>query len=312
MNVFLTLMKREVLENQNGYIRVPLILAGITVVLVLLAMMGVGELNFVENIDRHRVENFGQALELAHQEKGVQLPSAIAVGYWALSIITWMAFPFVIFFSLLGSLYEERRDRSILFWKSMPIDDWQEVLAKLLSPVFIAPATFLVVTIAAQLVIAVILSLVSLFQGGPVLELWPLGLMIIGWFSAISHYLVLALWALPLFGWLLFVSSFANRMPFLWAILTPVVLIVIEGMFFETSELARWIGIHLGGWQDFAFNGFGRNMDLDGPRELFQLLTSGWQLDALGYTLTSLSFWFGIVVATGFFIGATEMRKRAT
>ncbi|WP_262695966.1 hypothetical protein [Kordiimonas aquimaris] len=312
MNIFLTLMKREVLENQNGYIRVPVILAGITISLVILAMLGVGELNFVNSMDHHEVENFGDALSLAQQEEGDELPAAVTVGYWALSMITWMAFPFVVFFSLLGSLYEERRDRSILFWKSMPVDDWQEVLAKLLAPVFIAPATFLAVTIAAQLTIALIISVVTLFQGGPVLELWPVGLMIVGWFTAFMHYLILAVWALPLFAWLLFVSSFANRMPFLWALLTPAVLIAIEAMFFETTELVRWIAIHMGGWQEFAFDGFGRDVDIDGPQELFRMMTSGWQGEALSYTLTSGSFWFGTIIAVGFFFGATEMRKRAT
>ena len=311
MNVFLTLLKREVLESQNGYIRVPVILAGITIALVVLAMLGVGELNFVKSMDNVEVENFGQALELAKQKEAGELPSAVAVGYWALSIITWMAFPFVVFFALLGSLYEERRDRSILFWKSMPIDDWQEVLAKLLAPVFIAPAAFLVITIAAQLVIALIISIVTLFQGGPVLELWPVSLKIVGWFTALSHYLVVALWALPLCAWLLFVSSFANRMPFLWAILAPVVLIAIEGMFFETAELGRWIAIHMGAWQDLAFDNF-QDIDIDGPRDLFQAMTSGWQADAYLYTLSSMEFWFGVVIAVGFFFGAVEMRKRAT
>lgn len=310
MSIFIPLLKREVLEGTNGYIRVPAILAAITVVLVVLSAAGVGGFIDVDGLERKGIENFADMLNRAQAEESDQLSAAITIGYWSMSLLTWMAFPFVVFFSLLGSLYEERRDRSILFWKSMPVDDWQEVLAKLIAPVLIAPITFLGVAIAAQLLIALFLSIVTLFQGGPVLVLWPLGLMITSWFTVVSHYLVYILWALPLLTWLLFVSSFANRMPFLWALLTPAVLIAIEGMFFETATLAKWIGYHLGGWQEYAYDT--RGMDINGPRDVLEAITSGWQLQAYGYSFTSLGFWFGLIVAAAFFYGATEMRKRAS
>lgn len=313
MNTYIALVKREILDGKNGYIRVPLILAGLTVALVILSSLGLGELNLIKEMDNHRVENLGQALELAQAEEGRELPAAVTVGYWMLSVLTWMAFPFVVFFSLLGSLYEERRDRSILFWKSMPVDDWQEVLVKLFTTVLVAPLIFLAVAIAAQLIIAFFLSFVVLFQGGPVLALWPLGLMISSWFSAIGHYVIWALWALPVLAWVLFVSAYASRLPFMWAILTPIVIIIAEGMFLETTVFAEWIGRQLGGWQEWAFSrdDFDR-IDVDGPSDMLSLLFGAAQWEALKYSLMSSRFWFGLVVAAGFVFGAIELRKRAT
>lgn len=310
MNIYPALVKREVLDGKNGYIRVPVILAAITIVLVVLAAAGVGELNLVDDFDRHHVENLGDALNIAKEKEGHELPAGVTVGYWMLSVLTWMAFPFVVFFSLLAALYEERRDRSILFWKSMPVDDWQEVLVKLFVPVVVAPLIFLGVTIAAQLVIAFFLSFVVLFQGGPILELWPVGLMLSSWISAIGHYLIWALWALPLMAWVLFVSAYASRLPFMWAILVPAVIMIGEGMFFDTHSVARWIGIQLGGWQDFAFADTGRN--IDGPRDVLSMLFGRAQWDALTYSIANLQFWFGLLVAGGFTYGAIELRKRAS
>ncbi len=310
MNTYIALVKREILDGKNGYIRVPAILAAITIVLVVLSASGLGELNLVEDFDRHEIENIGDALAMAKEREGAELPAAVTVGYWMLSVLTWMAFPFVIFFSLLGSLYEERRDRSILFWKSMPVDDWQEVLVKLFTTVLIAPLIFLAVTIAAQLIIAFFLSIVVLFQGGPVMSLWPLGLMISSWFSAIGHYVIWALWALPALAWVLFVSAYASRLPFMWAVLVPIVIIAAEGMFFETYEVARWIAIQLGAWQDFAFQGVHPN--IEGPRDVLGLVFGRAQWEAFTYSVTSGRFWFGLVIAAGFVFGAIELRKRAT
>lgn len=308
MNTSIALIKREILDGKNGYIRVPLILAALTVSLVLLTSVGVGELNFIDDFDRTEIQNFGEGLEIAKAEKGDELPAAVTVGYWALSVLTWMAFPFVVFFSLLGSLYEERRDRSILFWKSMPVDDWQEVLAKLFTTVIVCPMIFLAIAIAAQLTIAFLLSIVVLFQGGPVSSLWPVGLMLSSWFSALGHYVLWALWALPVLAWVMFVSAYANRLPFMWAILTPLVLVIAESMFFDTHTIISWIGIQLGGWQDIAFAHY--EDSVSGPRDVLNVIFGRAQWDGLGYSLASPRFWTGLVIAGGFVFGSIELRKR--
>jgi len=311
MKIFKALVMREILDGKNGYIRVPVILAGITIALLVLSSLGFGNVMHFDGMEKEGIENLGDAMALVVEKKGADMPAAITIGYWGMTMLPWVAFPFVVFFSLLGSLYEERRDRSILFWKSMPTADWQEVLAKLFVPIVVAPLIFLAVVIAAQLLIAIFMSLIVLVQGGPMLEMWPLGLMIQSWFAAISMYYIHALWVLPLLAWVALVSAYANRMPFLWAILAPAILVAIEGIFFDTTRIARWIAIHLGGWMDIAFHNFGDHHRIDGPRDVLAALLGGPQLHAIGYTLSSLHFWAGLIIAGGFVYAAIEMRKRA-
>ncbi|WP_286828848.1 MULTISPECIES: hypothetical protein [Kordiimonas] len=313
MNTFTALIKREILDGMNGYIRVPAILAALSVFLVIVSTIGFGAtIEFDGVFDRHpEVSNLGEAVEMAaNSDKGEhELPAAVTLSYWVMGGISWVALPFVIFFSLLSSLYEERRDRSILFWKSMPVADWQEVLAKLVTPVVVAPLVFLGVAVAAQLLIAFFLSIVVLFQGGPVLEMWPLATMLGTWAVFVTQYAVSTLWVLPLLAWVLFVSSYASRLPFMWAVLPPAVIAAVEGILFETTRFLEWFGVHLGGWQAYAYHDL--NPDIDGPRDFLNLVFGGVQMEGLTYTLSSGQFWLGLVIAGGFVYGAIEMRKRA-
>ncbi|MEX0298389.1 MAG: hypothetical protein AB3N28_04920, partial [Kordiimonas sp.] len=146
MNILKALVKRELLDGKNGYLRVPAILAGITVVLLVLSALGFGNMIEFHGMQHEGIENLRDAVEKLHEKEPENAPAAIAVGYWGMSALAWMAFPFVVFFSLLGALYEERRDKSILFWKSMPVADWQEVAVKLFVPVIVAPLVFLAVS----------------------------------------------------------------------------------------------------------------------------------------------------------------------
>lgn len=313
MNTFTALIRREILDGQNGYVRAPVILAALAVALVVLSTITVGaELEFQEVVSDDKVRSLGELLEHAQQSEEGQheLPAIVALSYWVMGGLSWVALPFVVFFSLLSSLYEERRDRSILFWKSMPVPDWQEVIAKLLTPVVIAPLIFLAVAVVAQLAVAICFSVVVLFQGGPVLELWPLGFMLWGWLSFFPDMVFWALWALPLFAWVLFVSSYASRLPFLWVVLPIVLIGAIEGIFLESTFFLEWIGMHFGGGVLEAQFGH-MDMDIDTPREFYDVILGASQFDMAINSLANPQFWIGILIAAGLIYGSIEMRKRA-
>lgn len=313
MNIFPALIKREFLDGQNGYIRVPLVLAALSIFLVIVSTIGFGAtIEFDGVFDDHEIQNLGQALEqAAGSRRGeTELPAAVTLSYWVMGGISWVALPFVVFFTLLGSLYEERRDRSILFWKSMPVDDWQEVLVKFITPVFLAPVIFLAIAIASQLIVALFLSIVVLFQGGPILELWPLGSMIGSWFYFGTLYFTQTLWVLPVMAWVLFVSAYASRLPIMWALMPPAIIIAVEGILFETTTFLRWIGIQLGGWQTFAYDHIHAN--IDGPADFLALIFGGIQMDAITYSLGSTQFWIGLLITAAFLFGSIELRKRAS
>jgi ABC-2 type transport system permease protein len=151
---------------------------------------------------------------------------------------------FVIFFYLLGALYDDRRDRSILFWKSLPLSDTGTVLSKVFAAIIMAPLIAVGVVLAGYLAMLVILSLWLLAHGvNPFGLVWghvePLSI----WFHLLVMIGVNAVWALPTVGWLLFWSAAARSKPFLWAIIVPVV----------AGVLNVWVGLlglpHIG--QDF-------------------------------------------------------------
>jgi ABC-2 type transport system permease protein len=134
----------------------------------------------------------------------------------------------VVFFYCLGALYDERRDRSILFWKSLPVSDGMTVLSKALTALVVAPLITMAIGTVASLVILVLgciatgvhgMNLLPSIVTLPDLYLSPLRLV-----AMLPVYIV---WALPTAGWLLLVSSWARSKPFLWAVGVPLVALLL-------------------------------------------------------------------------------------
>lgn len=309
---FTALVKREFIEHKNGYFWIPTIIIGIVLAILILTLMGVGRFQMGE-LEVHGITNLSDGLMRLQEEAGNKdLPFGAKVAgiYWVPMIPAAVALGFVVFFSLLGSLYEERRDRSVLFFKSMPVSDTQEVLAKLVTAIFVAPLVFLAIVIVGQLIIATLLSLVVMVQGGPAGLLWPLGDMIASWISMFLFYALFVLWVLPNFAWLLLVSSFAPRMPFVFAILPPIVLVIVEKIFFGSE--------HIGNLLDSRGEDFAAAIQQSLPAHdtiVMSGITARMSFDVffsgLGNSLASGSFWGGLLVAGAMLWGAIELRKRS-
>ena len=147
---------------------------------------------------------------------------------------------------LLGSLYNDRKDRSILFWKSMPVSEWEEVLSKLAVALVVAPAIFIAVSILTQLACVVLAMLMvwrmdmDAFQSilGNI-DFVPLFL------NQIGGWVLTALWVAPAYAWLLLASAAARRSPFMLAIAPVIGLMVIEGVFLGTEYVATAVVNHL-------------------------------------------------------------------
>ncbi|TXS95229.1 hypothetical protein FV139_04840 [Parahaliea maris] len=147
---------------------------------------------------------------------------------------------------LLGSLYDDRRDRSILFWKSMPVSEWEVVLSKLAVALLVAPAIYLAVALLTQLVCT----------GLSMLMVWRMDMdpfeQILGnvnfphlVFMQVAGWVLTALWIAPVYAWMLMASAAARRSPFLTAAVPVVVLILAEELFFGSEYLRRAIGRHI-------------------------------------------------------------------
>jgi ABC-2 type transport system permease protein len=148
----------------------------------------------------------------------------------------------------LDALYGERRDRSILFWKSLPVSDVTAVLAKLAIPILILPLLSFVITIATQLLMLVLSSAVLAGSGVNIAALWTeAGFVRVSVIWLYHLVTVHGLWYAPLYAWLLLVSAWSPRAPFLFAIVPPFVVWGLEKMVFSTSFFLNMLRYRLEG-----------------------------------------------------------------
>ena len=199
----------------------------------------------------------------------------------------------------LDALYGERRDRSILFWKSLPVSDAITVLAKATIPILILPLLSFVFTVALHLIMAVIscaiLAANDLSVGAYLDQLllartW----MLLLWHLVAVHGLS---WA-PIFGWMLLVSSWARRAPLVWAALPPIAIGIVEKIAFNTTHFAAKVGQRLSGAESVASSAPG-NMPID---PMTTHITAGRFLGAP-------EFWIGLVLTALFLAAAVRLRR---
>lgn len=196
------------------------------------------------------------------------------------------------------ALHGERRDRSILFWKSLPVSDFTTVLAKASIPLLLLPALVSVITLAMQFLMLIVGSAVVAATGGSVVTLWahlPIVQM-----SALMFYHVLtahALWPAPVYCWLLLVSGWARRAPLLWAALPIIALGGLEKLAFNTTYFAQLVGGRL----------IGSTATISTSPELFP--TNPMTHITPLHFLFSPGLWVGFLIAAIFLAAAIRLRR---
>lgn len=270
-------VRRELWENRSLYV-VPLAVAAIVLLSFVVGTIGLPA----------RLRGLG-ALTPAQQQTKLGMPFSMAA-----SVIFMFTYVTAAFYCL-DALYGERRDRSILFWKSLPVSDLTTVLSKLSIPLVVLPAFIFTIAIATQLLMLLLSTVVAVLSGLSPAPLWtrvPLFQM-----SLVMLYglLVHALWHAPLYAWLLLVSGWAKRTPILWAVMPPLALAAFERHTFGTSHIGSLIRYRLAGTLTTAFDFKARG----GLVPLVQPLKF----------LTTPGLWSGLIVATVFIAVAVRLRR---
>lgn len=214
------LLRRELWEHKGSLVWAPIVTAALMVLLLGGAIIaGVLSDKVMQlNVNGQDVVSI-RGIPYTMQDIVSQ---AIANGYLASAAPLLLVLPIVAFFYCLSAMHDERRDRSILFWKSLPISDEQTVLAKALTALLIAPLITIGLAIIGALVILVILLVVSGAHGlNLILPVLSKANLYLGPLHLLSILPVYILWALPTVGWLLMVSSWARSRVFLWAVGVP-------------------------------------------------------------------------------------------
>jgi len=293
MNNFLWLIKREFWENRAIWV-VPAIIGG----LLLLAAL-FGKIDFI---------NMTAPLTTLEQSRvvgGAFLSGFGAAFYVVMSIYsTWY---------LLDCLYADRKDRSVLFWKSLPISDTATVLSKLAVALILIPLVYFLAADVSTLLIAFIVSVrASSALGGALwhMDLW-LQLQVL-WLYAI---ITTAIWYLPVAAWLLVISAWAKRAVMLWSILPPLALYLAEHWFFGTNVVGGQLADRMFGYGPTAFNA---NPDSAGwgttafGSDQITSPSSVWVLLSPGQFLSSPQTWIGVIVGIALIVGAIQLRLRRT
>ena len=232
MRPFYWSVRRELWENHSIYIA-PLAVAALTVLGYLIATMGYAL----------------STTDLAKRRAVLEEPYTFAMG-----VIMGTVFIVSIFYSL-DALHGERRDRSILFWKSLPVSDLTTVLAKASIPLVVLPLLVFGITIPLQLIMLLLRTAVLLLSGAGLgtpsaPPLFEMALVLL------YSLAVLALWHAPIYAWLLLVSGWARRATFLWAVLPPLAICALEKIAFNTTYLVTLL------LQDRLFGFTARAFDL--------------------------------------------------
>jgi ABC-2 type transport system permease protein len=272
-------VRRELWENRSVY------LAPLGVAAVFLAGFFIGLFRLPGSI------RAASALGPMQQQEAVQQPYVVA----ALALMAIGLLVAVVY--CLDALYGERRDRSILFWKSLPVSDLTTVLSKASIPLLVLPLVTLAATVATHAVMLLASSAVLAASGTSAETLWrhvPFFDVSVATFAHVVAFH--GLWYAPLYGWLLLVSAWAKRVPFLWATLPVVAIGVVEKIAFDTSYVAATLRDRLTGGAQLSGSAGPMTLEMMAP-------------EALGRLVTSPGLWAGFALTAVFLFAAVRLRR---
>ncbi len=306
---FKLLLKREFWEHKGGFLWAPTIAGGIALLFTILAAIG-------GTIVKQRAGNDFQLDGADADQVARALGGAGDVALMGGIAITLVVLGFVVFFYCLGSLYDDRKDRSVLFWKSLPVSDAGTVGSKVAWALGLAPVLAVAIGIAVGLAFWVIAALTTTVNGVPgasgvLMHSHPFRVIA----NVVAMVPLYALWALPAVGWLMLCSAVARSKPFLWAVIVPVLgcaLIsfanVVLGLGFDVGPL--WyvaayrplLSVFPATWlprMDFEVG------SVRGPDEIANVVDAAqnWSLAA------SADLWIGVVAGVLMILAAIRLRR---
>ena len=196
----------------------------------------------------------------------------------------------------LYTLFQDRKDRSVLFWRSMPVSETQSVLVKFFMVIFLVPAWYGIVSVLTQ-IITLVLALVAVQQfGGEPSELWETLSLYDLWCGQLLMWFVSAFWVAPFYAWILFASAFAKKSPIQVLLLPLIAVALAELWLFGSNVVVNGVVEHI----PPMFKGY----------VAWQNLACSDMLLRVGEMLTTGQFWLGLIIAGGFLYGAIYFRNK--
>jgi ABC-2 type transport system permease protein len=267
---------RELWENRSIYIA-PLIVAAVI-------LFG----SFLGSFHLPGLRRKALLLDPAHQRAAIERPYDIAA-----IMLIFTAFIIGVFYCL-DALHGERRDRSILFWKSLPVSDLTTVLSKATIPLVVLPIVIFVTIVLTQFGM-LLLSTAALLTSGLAGSTWANFNLFQQSLILLYGLIAIALWHAPIYGWLLLVSGWARRATFLWALLPLIAISFFEKISFNTAHFASMLKDRLIGFAPAAFAFHTHSVDS-------AAITPGRYL-------STPDLWIGLAFAVAFIVAAVRLRR---
>jgi ABC-2 type transport system permease protein len=273
------LVRRELWENRSIYVA-PMAVSALALFGFLLGTI-------------HLRDKMTAALAL----DPTQQRELIAQPYVFAALIIMFTTTVVGVFYCLDALQGERRDRSILFWKSLPVSDLGTVLSKASIPLVVLPLITFATTVVTHFIMLLMSSVVLMGSELSVATLWTRVSLFQMSMMLLYHLVTVhALWYAPIYGWLLLVSGWARRAAFLWAGLPLLAVGIVEKIAFNTSHFAALMGRRLDGVSEAV---------TDPGRFLMDSMTGVTP----GDFLSSPGLWIGLALTAIFLAAAVRMRR---
>jgi ABC-2 type transport system permease protein len=280
------LVKRELWEHRSLYV-VP---AVIGLVFVLIAMTGHAA---ISGFDIHVDMALLGATNIGSNERGAVISALLTIFSSLFIIAMWIL---VIFYSL-DALYAERKDKSILFWRSMPVTDAETVISKLLTAVVVIPLISLAFIAVTHLLVLLITSVWVGLRGANAWHLiWSAAPLMDTWGATFIFVAAISLWLSPFVGWFLLVSAYTKRSPMLMAILPIIVLPMLERIILKTTLLSDALFVRTAKMPIYSGGGLDAMYSQESLRVAAENGISLVAMLDIGRFATSPGLWLGLVV----------------
>lgn len=311
MNTAYALIKREWLEHMRAFFWATVPILALVIIFGITFAPGPADIN----ID---IRSSIEAQEFSIEGEDGETPSVFAIvtailldtagssdaelNRWISTAMKYLATPFywvfliVSLFALVGSLYDDRKDRSVLFWKSMPVSDTATVLSKYAFVAWVAPLAVLLVMLATQVfAVGLIAYHVEDGMGGRV---WANAGLLTGFAQTAFGFLLNGIVMLPIFGWMLLISSWAKSIPLIWALSIPFWLAIFEWIILDTGFVSKIVRFH-GDMPTLPRGSFDGDFGLSATTVSDQLAV-----------FAEPQLWVGVVLGVAFIAGAIYLRGK--
>ena len=282
----IALIKRELWEHRAIYVTPAAIAVIVTLGVLAMLMLASG---FAKELDL--------AIFSAQNIAGdAERRAALTAFFVGTSWVFLVALMFLTVFYSLDSMYAERKDKSILFWRSMPATDAETVISKLVTAAIVIPVVTAAAIWVTHLINLIVISIwVSMKGGDAGMLIWGSISIFDNWFAALIIVVASGMWMSPFIAWFLFVSTWAKRMPIMWAFLPPIVLGLLEWIVFRTKYFLTTIGERGDMRPLFHSLSLERFFEEEQWRDGVENISLLEHIDLVGF-VTATGFWSGLLV----------------